>query len=136
MAVTATTPHHTSQSSQAVGPPSHFSGEFRICRNNSETHTHTNNELYLIYLILSDQVSNNYYNHYQWLLNIISFIGFYWIRFHWNHRYRNTDRVLYRNESIMGGVFHGYGSMGLTNSIVNCRELARISFNNKKYILP
>ena len=105
LAVTATTPHHTSQSSQAVGPPSHFSGEFRICRNNSETHTHTNNELYLIYLILSDQVSNNYYNHYQWLLNIISFIGFYWIRFHWNHRYRHTDRVIYRNESIIGVCF-------------------------------
>ena len=51
---------------------------------------------------------------YQWLLNIISFIGFYWIRFQWNHRYRHTDRVLYRNESIMGGVFYGYGSMGTT----------------------
>ena len=58
---------------------------------------------------------------YQWLLNIISFIGFYWIRFQWNHRYRHTDRVLYRNESIMGGVFYAYGSMGLTLFLIKIK---------------
>ena len=28
--------------------------------------------------------------------------------------YSNTDRVIYRNELIMGGVFYVYGSMGTT----------------------